>query len=50
MAYVVPEGHQQDRTGCQTGSNGRPGLPCELCQSGSPTDGTVLPFVVECLL
>ena len=36
--------------GCQTDSNGRPGLPSKLCQSGSPTDGTALPFVFECLL
>ena len=34
--------------GCQTDSDGRPGLPSELCQSGSPTDGTALPFVFEC--
>ena len=33
--------------GCQTDSNGRPGLPSELCQSGSPTDGTALPFLFE---
>ena len=36
--------------GCQTGSDGRPGLPCELCQSGSLTDGKPLPFEFECLL
>ena len=36
--------------GCQTDSIGRPGLLYELCLSGSPTDGTVLPFVFECLL
>ena len=36
--------------GCQTDSNGRPGLPGELCQYGSPTDGIALPFVLECLL
>ena len=30
--------------------NGRPDLPQELCQPGSPTDGTPLPFVLECLL
>ena len=48
MACVAPEG--QDCMECQTDSNGRPGLPYELCQSGSPTDGTTLRFVVECLL
>ena len=31
-------------------SNGRPGLPSQLCQSGSPTDGTALPLVFERLL
>ena len=31
-------------------SDGRPGQPCELCQSESLTDGTALPFVFECLL
>ena len=25
-------------------------VPCELCQFGSPTDGTALIFVFECLL
>ena len=34
---------------CQADSNGKLGLPCELCQSGSPTDGTALSFVFECL-
>ena len=28
-------------------ANGRLGLPCKLCQSGLPTDGTVLPFVFK---
>ena len=42
MAYVAPEGH--DCMGCKTDSNGRPGLPCELCQSRSPTDGIALLF------
>ena len=34
------------------GSDGRPGLPCELCRSGSLiiTDGKPLPFEFECLL
>ena len=36
--------------GCQTDSDGRLGLPGELCPAGSPTDGTALPFVSECLL
>ena len=36
--------------GCQTDSDGRPGLPCELCRSGSLTDGKALPFEFECLL
>ena len=40
----------KDCMGCQTDSNGRAGLPSQLCQSGSPTDGTALPFVFECLL
>ena len=31
-------------------SDGRPGPPFELCQSGSPTDGTALPFLFESLL
>ena len=31
-------------------SDGRPGLPCELCRSGSLTDGKALPFEFECLL
>ena len=35
--------------GCQTDSDGRPGLPSELCQSGSPTDAIALPIVLECL-
>ena len=39
-----------DLMGCQTDSNSRPGLTCELCQPGSLTDGTALPFVLECLL
>ena len=30
--------------------NCRPGLPCELCRSGSLTDGKALPFEFECLL
>ena len=31
--------------------DGRPGLPCELCRSGSPlADGKPLPFEFECLL
>ena len=47
MACVAPEGHCM---GYQTDSNGKPGLPCELCQYGSPTDGTALRFVFECLL
>ena len=33
--------------GCQTDSDGRPGPPFELCQSGSPTDGTALPFLFD---
>ena len=36
--------------GCQTDSDGRLGLPGGLCPAGSPTDGTALPFVSECLL
>ena len=36
--------------GCQTDSDGRPGLPCELYQSGSLTDGKPLPFEFECLI
>ena len=39
-----------DYMGCQTDSNGRLGLQGELCQAGSPTDGTALPFVFECLV
>ena len=35
---------------CQTDSDGRPGSPFELSQSGSPTDGTALPFLFENLL
>ena len=31
-------------------ADGRLGLPGELCPAGSPTDGTALPFVSECLL
>ena len=27
-----------------------PGVPCELCRSGSLTDGKALPFEFECLL
>ena len=39
----------QDCMGCQTGSDGRPGLviPCELCRSGSLTDSKPLPFEFE---
>ena len=33
--------------GAKTDSNSRPGLPCELCQSRSPTDGTALPFALN---
>ena len=40
----------EDCMGCQTDSDGRLGLPGELCPAGSPTDGTALPFVSECLL
>ena len=36
--------------GCQSDSDGRLGLPGELCQAGSPNDGTALPFLFECLL
>ena len=36
--------------GCQTDSDGRPGLPYELCRSGSLTDGKPLSFEFECLL
>ena len=43
--YVAPEGALIRLQGCQTDSNGRPGLPCELCQSRSPTDGMALLFV-----
>ena len=46
MACVDPERHQYDYIGCQTDSNGRPGLPCELCQSSSPTVVKALPFIV----
>ena len=35
---------------CQTDSDGRLDLLCELSLSGSPTDGTALPLVFECLL
>ena len=41
---------REDCMGCQTDSNSWPGLSSQLCQSGSPTDGTALPFVFECLL
>ena len=34
----------------KTDSDGRPGPPFELCQSGSPTDGTAVPFLFESLL
>ena len=30
--------------------DGKPGLPCELCRSGSLTDGKALLFEFECLL
>ena len=48
MACVAPEG--KDCMGCQADFDGRPGPPFELCQSGSLTDGTALPFLFECLL
>ena len=35
---------------CQTDSDDRSCLPFELCQSGSPTEGTALPFQFKCLL
>ena len=52
MACVAPEGHY-NKTAWSAKLiliNGRPGLPCELCPSGSPTDGTALLFEFECLL
>ena len=50
MACVAPEGINKAAWDAKLILTADLASSCELCPPGSPTDGTALPFVLECLL